>query len=44
VSSAASLAGRSDVPKQLVESMQRQLELIRDLVERERKLRRELAG
>ncbi len=44
VSSAASLAGRSDVPKQLVEPMQRQLELIREIVERERELRRELAG
>lgn len=44
VSSAASLAGRSDVPKQIVESMKQQLELLRAIVEGEGELRRELAG
>jgi hypothetical protein len=43
-SSAASLAGRSQVPHQLQEAMERQLELVGDVIERERGLRKELAG
>jgi ABC-type transporter Mla subunit MlaD len=43
LSSAASLAGRSQVPRQLQEATQRQLELVQEIVERERRLQRELA-
>ncbi len=43
-SSAASLAGRTEVPRQLQEAMERQLELIGEVIERERELRRELAN
>ncbi len=42
--SAASLAGRSEVPRQLQDAMQRQLELVGEVLERERALRKELAG
>ena len=41
---AASVAGRSEVPRQLLEPMQRQLELVQEIVERERRLQRELVG
>jgi hypothetical protein len=44
VSSAASVAGHADLPRQLVEPMQRQLELLEQVVERERQLQREVAG
>src|SRR3954452_23505852 len=45
VSSAASLAGHApELPRQLVEPMQRQLELLQQVVEREQRLQRELAG
>jgi methyl-accepting chemotaxis protein len=44
VSSAASVAGRAELPKQLTEPMQRQLELLQEIVERERRLQREIAG
>jgi hypothetical protein len=44
VASAASVAGRADLPRQLLEPMQRQLELVQEIVERERRLQRELAG
>jgi hypothetical protein len=44
VASAASLAGRSEVPRQLLEPMQRQLELVQEVIERERRLQRELTG
>jgi hypothetical protein len=44
VASAASVAGRSELPSQLVEPMQRQLELVQELVERERRLQREVTG
>ena len=43
VSSAASVAGHAPVPHQLVEPMQRQLELVEEIVARERRLQRELA-
>lgn len=41
---AASVAGRADVPRQLLEPMQRQLELVQEVIERERRLQREVAG
>lgn len=44
VSSAASVAGHAELPRQLVEPMQRQLELLQQVVERERRLQREVAG
>ena len=44
VSSAASVAGRSELPRQLLEPMQRQLELVQEIIERERRLQRELTG
>ena len=42
-SSAASVAGHADVPRQLLEPMQRQLELVQEIVERERRMQREVA-
>ena len=44
VDAAGSVAGRAELPKQLVEPMQRQLELVQEVIERERRLQRELAG
>jgi ABC-type transporter Mla subunit MlaD len=44
VATAASAAGRPDLPRQLVEPMQRQLELVQELVERERRLQQELVA
>ena len=44
VSAAASVAGRADLPRQLLEPMQRQLELVQEIVERERRLQREVAS
>ena len=43
LASAASIAGRSDLPRQLLEPMQRQLELVQEVLERERRLQKELA-
>jgi methyl-accepting chemotaxis protein len=43
VSSTASMAGRAEFPRQLAEPMQRQLELMRELVERQQRLQREVA-
>jgi hypothetical protein len=40
----ASVAGRSEVPRQLLEPMPRQLELVEEVIESERRLQRELAG
>jgi hypothetical protein len=40
----ASTAGRSEVPRDLLGAMQRQLELVQEIIERERRLQRELAG
>jgi hypothetical protein len=42
VASAASVAGRSDLPRQLLEPMQRQLELVQEVIERERRLQAQL--
>ena len=42
LSSAASLAGRAEVPAQLLKPMERQLELVQEIVERERRLQREV--
>ena len=42
--SAASVAGRAEVPRQLAEAMQRQLELLQEVMERERRLQREVAA
>lgn len=39
-----SAAGRSELPRALVEPMQRQLELVQELIERERTLQRQIAG
>ena len=44
VGSAASIAGRSELPQQLLAPMQRQLELVQEVIERERRLQRELTG
>lgn len=40
---AASLTGRPDLPQQMLAAMQRQLELVGELIEREQKLHREVA-
>jgi hypothetical protein len=42
VSSAASAAGRSALPRQLIAPMQRQLDLVQELFERERQFQQEL--
>lgn len=42
VSSAASVAGHSEVPRQLLAPMQRQLELVQEVLDRERRLQKEL--
>src|SRR5687768_18405327 len=42
VASAASAAGRPELPRQLLEPMQRQLELVQELIERERRVQKEL--
>jgi hypothetical protein len=44
VAAAGSVAGRAELPQQLTEPMQRQLELLQEIVERERRLQREIAG
>jgi hypothetical protein len=44
VASAASLGGHSELPRQLLEPMQRQLELVQEVIERERRLQRQIAG
>lgn len=44
VASVASVGGRSDLARQLVEPMHRQLELVQELIERERRMQKELAG
>lgn len=44
VASAASTGGRAAIPRQLLEPMQKQLELLQEVIERERKLQRQLAG
>jgi len=44
IGSAASVGQRAELPRQLVEPLQRQLELIEEVIERERELQREVAG
>jgi hypothetical protein len=44
VSSAASVGSRAEIPRQLLEPMQRQLELMQDVIERERRMQKQLAG
>ena len=44
VASAASLAGRSEVPRELLRASQRQFELVQEVIERERKLQGELVA
>jgi hypothetical protein len=41
---ASSVGGRVEVPRQLVEPMQRQLELVEELIERQRTFQREVTG
>jgi hypothetical protein len=43
VTSAASLGGRAELPRQLLEPMQRQLELVQQVIEREQRLQHEVA-
>jgi hypothetical protein len=44
LSSAASVAGRPGLPSDLLKAMQRQLDLVQEIIERERRMQRELAG
>jgi hypothetical protein len=44
IASAASAGGRSELPRNLLGAMHRQLELVQEVIERERRLQRELAG
>lgn len=44
IASAASVAGRSELPRDLLKASQRQLELVGEVVERERKLQGELVA
>ncbi len=44
IASAASAAGSSDLPHGLLGAMQRQLELVQEIIERERRLQKELTG
>jgi hypothetical protein len=44
VASAASVGGRAEIPRQLLEPMQRQIELLQEVIERERALQRQIAG
>jgi hypothetical protein len=44
IGSMASAAGGSDLPHDLLGAMQRQLELMQEIIERERRLQRELTG
>lgn len=44
VASATSVGGRTEIPRQLLEPMQRQIELLQEVIERERALQRRIAG
>lgn len=44
IASATSAAGRSELPGELLHAMQRQLELVQDVIERERRFEKDLAG
>ena len=43
VGSAASRAGRADLPRQLLELLQKQAELVQEIADRERRLQRDIA-
>ncbi len=43
-SSAASAAGRADIPSDLLGAMQRQVELVQEVVERERRVQSDITG
>lgn len=44
IGAAGSVTGRTELPRQLLVPMQRQLELVEDLIERERRLQREVTS
>jgi hypothetical protein len=44
VGAAASMTGQRDLPRQLLDPLQRQFELMEEILERERGLQREMAG
>ena len=44
VASAASVGGRAEIPRQLLEPMQRQVQLLQEVIERERALQKQIAG
>jgi hypothetical protein len=44
IASAASMAGRTELPRDLLHAMQRQAELLQEVLERERNLQRDLAS
>jgi hypothetical protein len=44
LASAASVAGRSELPRELLKASQRQVELLQEVIERERKLQGELVA
>src|SRR5450759_3579090 len=44
IASAASMAGRTQLPRDLLPAMQRQAELLQEVLERERNLQRDLAS
>jgi uncharacterized protein YukE len=44
LASASSVGGRADITRQLLEPMQRQLELVQKVIERERRLQKRIAG
>ena len=44
LASATSVAGRSEIPRDLLRASQRQLELLQEILERERRLQAELAA
>jgi hypothetical protein len=44
IASAASVSGRSELPRDLLHATQRQLELLQEVIERERALQSELTG
>jgi hypothetical protein len=44
IDTAASLAGRSDLPQRVLEPLERQLALVQEAIERERALQKEIVG
>ncbi len=43
-SAASTVGGRAELPRQLIDPMQRQLELVQELIERERRLQKQVTG